>query len=1017
MNIGQLKQRIQDLVTKYEKDDTYRGKSYSEAQVRTDFIDPFFENLGWDIANRQSRLVNDREVIVEEPLRVQESNHAKKPDYTFRLFSNRKFFVEAKKPSIDIVNGSEEAHQIRRYGYTAGLAISVLTNFEYLTIYDCSRPVLESDSADNYVLVRYHYTEYVEKFEEILEKIGKDAVYTGGFDNYWSEIESKIEKYGVDKRFLSQINNWRLLIAKDLTSVKPDIDMDLMNDLIQSYINSIIFLRVAEDRGLEDDFNLYHIAEKQSKQDFISRLKESNKKYNAGLFELPYIDEFLENQDSSIWSIINELYYPQSSYSFSVLPHDILGQVYEIFLGDKAELVDGNITLTPKDIERDVITTPSYIIQYIIKNTVSNKLIRIEKPTSSFKSYYIEPDQLLELRFADISCGSGAFLLELFQSLQDIMIDCCIYYNDYSKLAQVNDSTFRLNFETKKKILTDCIYGVDKDFNAVKATKFGLLLKLLEGETNSTISSPALPNLDNIIFGNSLVDTDDALSEEALDESNPADIRDLRFDFIIGNPPYLATEHIKRTVSKEEFNIYKSKYKSAFKQYDKYYLFIERAKELLNEKGRLSYIIPSKFIKIKSGEKIRKVLGDDGFLRSIVYFGSNQIFNGKTTYTSIIYCQKSKPVNEFSFIEVDDLPLWKVNPSSAHRIIYPLEQIQPEVTLPKSIMPEGWVLKLDEYEYYRHIVSNYEEVIGETFEVCNGIQTSTATYIHKPKRMDKDYVWFDYKDRNGVIKEYCVERILTRPYYATERNNPVYTYKDFQPNRIVIYPYINKDGVARLVDINTIQRKYPNLYSFLIDVKDILEDRKLTEKTTALNWHRYGRHQNINTFDVDQKVIVGILSQGEKYSIDNYSTAIPAGGTAGYCFIKIPEDSSYSIYFLQAILHSKYLEYQARIFGKTFENDFVSRGKAEISKMRFPKVDFENKSSRSLTLHNDIATLQKRLNELYSKIEQNSENERLKTKLVKQFKRNEYIINERLKEFFNLPNNIKLPEVKDMYSS
>jgi len=1004
MDIQQVKKKIEDLVKKYEADKiAYQGSRYSEAQVRMDFIDPFFEYLGWDIKNQQGKLVSEREVIVEEALRVQESNHAKKPDYTFRLFSNRKFFVEAKKPSVDVINGNEEAHQIRRYGYTAKLPISVLTNFEDLIIYDCSRAVTSNDTSKSYVLNRYHYTEYAQNIEEILEKLGKDSVYTGNFDTYWSEIEDKVERYGVDKLFLMQINKWRSLIANDLVVIKPDIDMDILNDLIQSYINSIIFLRVAEDRGLEQDFNLYHIAEKQNQDGFINRLRESNKKYNAGLFNLPYIEEFLANDNSSIWSIICELYYPQSSYSFSVLPHDILGQIYEIFLGEKVALVEGNIKIIPKDVDRDIVTTPTYIIQHIIKYTISSSLIKIREYPSS--SYYIRPDQILEMKFADIACGSGAFLLELYQNLQDIMIDCCIAHNDYSKIEQVNNSTYKLKYETKKELLTNCIYGVDKDFNAVKATKFGLLLKLLEEETNSSITSPALPDLENIIFGNSLVDSEDDLSEDALNDSNPADINDLRFDFIIGNPPYLATEHIKKTVNKEEFDLYKSKYESAFQQYDKYYLFIERAKELLNKNGKLSYIIPSKFMKIKSGEKIRGVLGDDGFLRSMIYFGSNQVFSGKTTYTAIINCEKSDPIDDFRFIEVYDLPTWKVdayNEGSSACCVYGLDAIQ----------KKNWVLSPNEYKYSNHIHS-YTEIVGEVFEVCNGIQTSTTAYIHKPKRENDDYVWFDYKHKNGVVREYQVERVLTKPYYATERSNPVYTYQNLVPNRIVIYPYTNIDGVATLVDIDTIQRDYPYLYTFLVDIKDILADRDMTEKTTLTNWHRYGRHQNLDSFDVNQKIIIGILSQGEKYCIDNYGTAIPAGGTAGYCFVKIPEDSNYSIYFLQALLHSKYMEYQARIFGKTFDNDFISRGRSEISQMRFPKVDFENR--KSVALHNDISNTQERLNQLYSEIQQNSQNEREKTRLLRQFRRNEVIMKERLKEFFNLPNSIEIPEVQDMY--
>jgi predicted type IV restriction endonuclease len=128
---------IKQLVEKYHSNrSNYINPKYNETLLRSDFLDPFFELFGWDIKNNAGKPTNEREVILEEALKANISENAKKPDYSFRLFSERKFFLEAKKPCVGIEANNDAAKQIRRYGFTAKLKISVLSNFEFLIIYD-----------------------------------------------------------------------------------------------------------------------------------------------------------------------------------------------------------------------------------------------------------------------------------------------------------------------------------------------------------------------------------------------------------------------------------------------------------------------------------------------------------------------------------------------------------------------------------------------------------------------------------------------------------------------------------------------------------------------------------------------------------------------------------------------------------------------------------------------------------------------------------------------------------------
>ena len=130
-------QDIHKLIERYASNrKLYMTECYNETLLRSDFLDPLFELLGWDIKNKAGKTTNEREVILEEPLKNGASENTKKPDYTFRLFAERKFFLEAKKPCVHIHEADAPTRQARRYGYTANLKISVLSNFECLIIYN-----------------------------------------------------------------------------------------------------------------------------------------------------------------------------------------------------------------------------------------------------------------------------------------------------------------------------------------------------------------------------------------------------------------------------------------------------------------------------------------------------------------------------------------------------------------------------------------------------------------------------------------------------------------------------------------------------------------------------------------------------------------------------------------------------------------------------------------------------------------------------------------------------------------
>lgn len=1000
--INEIKNKIRTLVQKYEQGkEVYRTSRFNETQVRNEFLDPLFEILGWDIRNSAGKNTNEREVLLEEPLKANAASHTKKPDYTFRLFGERKFFLEAKKPCVHIEREDDPAKQVRRYGFTAGLKISVLSNFEHLYIYDTSYPVEQNDTRVKAIVREYKYTDYEDAAEELLEYLGKESVYSGHFDEVWSEIEANVNHKSVDELFLQQINNWRLMLGKEILNCNPEIEMEELGDVVQSYINKILFLRVCEDRNIETYQSLLQIADHNSYQEMIAKFKAADSRYNSGLFEEKLSAEIIGNVSSSFWSIICELYFPQSPYSFAVLSSDILGKIYEIFLSQRLAVVDGQLSIVnkPENEDRDIVTTPNFIVREILRQTMKDNLA------------HLTDKQILSLKCADIACGSGAFLLETFQILCDALVD---FYtvNDKSKLIQTDVNTFKLKFEVKRNVLKSCIYGVDKDFNAVEACKFGLLLKLLEGEDDSTIASfhPVLPNLDdNIFYGNSLLESSDVPGNQ-VEEINPFDFGERKFHYIIGNPPYMKTEDIKVFTPKEH-KLYPKRYKSAYKQYDKYFLFVERAFKLLKEDGAMGYIVPSKFMKVGAGKELRNYISSNKSIKAITSFGAHQVFSDKSTYSCIIILQ-NKENDSFTYSEVDSLAKWKV------RDLTSFSENKRNIS---RLGEETWVLCSDRLQSILNHISAQSlplgEIVGDDY-IFNGIQTSAnKEYIFQPESEDRQYYYFKYNKQL-----YQIEKKITKPYFKTVSGvDSLNTYRTFKPNARVIFPYKRRtDGKLDVIKLSTIQRKFPYFYNYLRVIKSELDrpDRDIKPApTTANEWHRFGRHQSLEACEIAEKIIVGVLAQENKYAVDTNGTLVSSGGTAGYCLVSIPADSQYSIYYIQAILGSIQGEWLASLYGEIFRGGFIARGTKVLKQIPVRTIDFNNLAD--VTAHKEIVERQKSLISLGDRIAANGNNARKSTPLKRQF---ELLKKEQQQAINNLYGMTEeevslIPKIKELYAA
>jgi hypothetical protein len=597
--------------------------------------------------------------------------------------------------------------------------------------------------------------------------------------------------------------------------------------------------------------------------------------------------------------------------------------------------------------------------------------------------------------------------------LQELLIE---YYekHDKAKLIQTNVNTYRLNYETKKQLLLNCVYGFDKDFNAVEATQFGLLLKLLEDENNTSIASfkPVLPSLkNNILYGNSLITPSQIANEDDRQSINPFDFTSYSFDVIIGNPPYMKSEDMKN-ITPLELPLYKKYYKTAYKQFDKYFLFIEKAVSLLKKDGVLGYIVPSKFIKVGAGKELRNLIANNGYLEKFVSFGPHQVFADKTNYTCLLFLNKmrSKSFQYFELASTEEIEKVKLGiPVSTEPATFQASRINSDV----------WVLlpsRLSQaFEKIMSSSSKLEDIVG-TDNIFNGIQTSAnSTYIFIPQNEDKKFYYFK---NNG--KDYKIEKSFTKPYFkTTQGEDNLYTYRVLKPNARVIYPYFKDEDKIDLIPLDTIKEEYPCAYDYLLEYKSVLNNPKRDIKPkpeTDDEWYRYGRHQSLENCSLAKKIIVGVLSLGDKYAIDTNGTLISSGGTAGYCAIGIPDNCPYSVYYIQAVLNSKYLEWMCSIYGEVFRGGYIARGTKVLNRLPIHTINFGDKEQKEL--YDNIIDCQKTLIDTFGKIDQNTGNERILIPLKRQFDDKKSELDGFLKDLYDLGNSdSQIPLIRELYAA
>jgi adenine-specific DNA-methyltransferase len=957
----------------------YKSGQYDEANTRTDFIDKLFTLLDWDISNSQGFSESYREVVREDKVKIDGSKKA--PDYSFRIGGTRKFFVEAKKPSVNIKDTAEPAYQVRRYAYTAKLPLSILTNFAEFAVYDTRIKPDKNDNASTARIFYCTFNEYEQKFDFISSVFSKDSILKGSFDKYVEENKNKKGTSEVDAELLELVEEWRMELAKNIAQNNGNLSIYDLNTVVQRIIDRIMFIRIAEDKGIEDKNLLLSVAKVANVYEKLIHLfAKANAKYNSGLFaNVDWIDK-VSIDDNVLSHIIVNLYYPECPYEFSVLPVEILGSIYERFLGKtiRFRTVKGDthtaIIEEKPEVKKagGVYYTPQYIVDYIVQNTVGEK---IKNKT---------PQEIADIRICDPACGSGSFLVGAYQYLLDYHLD---YYTQAKnikaalkggKIYEAAFQAYRLTIMEKQRILENNIFGVDIDGQAVEVTKLSLYLKLLENESGESTGelfkysdmTLLLSLEENIKCGNSLVGTDfylqpnldltddDRIKVNCFDWEKEFGQRIARmntndaglFDVIIGNPPYF---NIQTLGAKSEIAQYIQKKYADIWQDKSDILFYFLAKALRLSKGNVGFILSNAFLFSDKAQKLRNKIIDDGRLAKIVNFEQFQAFEGASITTGI-----------FIF-------------NSEHSGL-------------QAITLKDKTYGVKELQEYINSKTNYFKV---EFEKDNVFALADSRTAKVNKKIDGDHPLLQDICLVGKGMETAADDVFL--FKKPPRQFPKKFIKRRITGKDIDRYFISDDGeyVLYFEDVENFKGLPVSIQNHLNENRKMLKGRA-TVKNEGRIWWRYSRPMHKENYHLP-KLYCSRRSFRNTFCYDDGFDCL---GFSNMTVIFGTNDKL-SLKYILALINSKLLTYRYRSIGKQTGGGSFEYFPNGVGKLPIPALDLSIKTDKAK--HDNLVSLVDKMLELKQK-EAAEKNQQLKTRITRQIEGVDKAIDTAVYKLYNL---------------
>jgi type I restriction-modification system DNA methylase subunit len=598
---------IERLVARFKGLSAAARRAFNEDNTRKDFILPLFRALEWDTQN-------STEVSAEEKV------SRGWVDFSFRIGNVPRFFLETKRISEDLTK-PQWVQQAMDYAWTKGVTWALLSDFEGLRVFNAE---WKEDNPLRAQFIEFGVDSYLTDFER-LWWLSRPEIAVGRLDHEAEKVGKKARREPVSQHLFDDLKTWRQILFKNLHAYNPQWTTGQIDEAVLRILNRLIFIRTAEDRQVERprlQAILRELKDQKRSGQLLSELqklwREFDATYDSQLFEMHRAD-ILACASSPFEVLIEGLYGKQFLlYNFNAIDADVLGTAYEQYLGhviaapDAAEVLEKSA----KRKSQGIFYTPTFVVKYIVQQTVGRYL----------DEHGYNPAQ--PIRVLDMACGSGSFLIESFDVLDRYVAE---QRGDLASRASpaTGEAEYDVHAHARQmELLTQCIYGVDKDEQAVAVARLNLLLKALH-------TSDKLPPLEHIRCGDSLISgAADELKAafgpdwrskrpfnwqeefpEAFKDGGPAAGSGQGFDVIVGNPPYVATEMI----TPDDKVFLRAHTRLHGKELNLFAIFLERAIDLVREGGRVGFILPDSILTARSYQELRQFALKTCVIESIVH--------------------------------------------------------------------------------------------------------------------------------------------------------------------------------------------------------------------------------------------------------------------------------------------------------------------------------------------------------------------------------------------------------------
>ncbi|MDP2895551.1 MAG: N-6 DNA methylase [bacterium] len=737
------------------------------------------------------------------------------------------FFGHKGKHSTDVISKAALCgyHSAVEWGIVTNLAETVIFNSHWFK--DGRWFCLPALTADQ-----------LARDSSVLEALTPVGLEQGRVEKIASrEQEPDRRLVAVDENLVNSLDVWRDEALR-YSSSPAEVDGKLQNVFAQLFV-----LRVVEDRGLAPSIPALETA--------IPRRGELNRDALQGIFEAAKSSIQSELFDSCapgdvddyvLEGIIHDLYYPKDfpvanvRYNFAWIDADVLGRAYEKYLSEVLVPVGrrtAQLSLFEEplhDVERvsrqkagGVYYTPAFIVRYLTGNSLDAYFRRAQR----------RPKEVP--RVADISCGSGSFLTTCADAL----------------IRRLRKLDGKKNWG-RELVRHRKLIGVDVDTKAVTLARLSLWLRL--AEEPDPLPLPSLNK--DIVCG-------DSLSENTW-KGLPS-----RYDVIVGNPPFMPTPAVK------EWRKFRGAFRSAAGRFDYSSLFVEKAVSLLGSGGLLGLVVPNRLFQNAYASPVREVLTEKTRLRTIIDFGSTEVFLGTSSYVGLLCAQRDgrgRDPARVRVVRVRALPARFPGAVLARGSLSATPVRAAEVRAYDAEHPQGgspWVLLSQPEMALRVKLEDEGDELAGVAEIVQGIKTgANDVFVVEPGDGCAGPLC---EIVNGMGNRHTIEAAILRPVvYGAE----IRRYDSVRARRYLIYPYRGEE----LIGEGELRRSYSRTWGYLAAYQELLAARSGVN-AGSYNWYGLVRRRRRTWLEMP-KLVMRDLAMGPAFAIDSAGSTFLIGGMA-----------------------------------------------------------------------------------------------------------------------------------------